>query len=66
LLEKRAEDQRNLLLLLKVPPDNGASYWAGFCWDRAGAFTNFDAWKAYIEHFAAGLHSPIEVTIAGP
>ena len=36
LFVKQTEDQRNLLMLARVPQDNTASYWAGFCWDKAG------------------------------
>ena len=61
-LEKQTEDQRNLLLLVKTPAD----YWAGFCWDKAGAITTFDAWKKYVDDFAAGLRSPIEVSVSAP
>jgi hypothetical protein len=48
-------------LLAKVSPDNVASYWAGFIWDKAGA--SFDSWKAYVDQFAQSLISPIEVAI---
>jgi len=62
-LEKETEDQRNLLLVVKVPADNVTSYWAGFCWDKAGAITTFDAWKTYVDQFSKGLASPIAVTL---
>ena len=62
LFEKQTEDQRNLLVLMKAP-DNTASYWAGFCWDKAGQFTSFDAWKSYVDQFSKGLASPIAVTV---
>jgi hypothetical protein len=65
LIEKQTEDAKNLLLLVKVS-DNVASYWAGFCWDKAGAITTFDAWKKYVEDFAAGLRSPLEVSVTVP
>ncbi len=62
-LENRAEDQRNLLVLAKVASDNAASYWAGFCWDKAGQFAGHEAWKAYVDQFAQGLAAPIEVSV---
>jgi hypothetical protein len=62
-LDKRTEDQRNLLVLAKVPSDNVASYWAGFCWDKAGQFTDLAAWKTYVDQFTQGLASAIEVTV---
>jgi hypothetical protein len=64
LLVKQTEDQRNLLMLAKVPQDNVASYWAGFCWDKAGQFPDEQAWKTYVDEFAQGLLSPIEVTVS--
>ncbi len=64
LFEKQTEDQYNLLMLARVPADNIASYWAGFCWDRSGQFADFEAWKTYIDQFAQGLLSPIEVSVS--
>ena len=63
LLEKQAEDKSNLLLLAKAP-GNVASYWAGFAWDKAGAFTTFDAWKKHVDEFAQRVRSPITVTVS--
>lgn len=64
LLEKQTEDQLNLLMLARVPADNTASYWAGFCWDRSGQFADYEVWKTYIDQFAQGLLSPIEVSVS--
>lgn len=64
LYEKQTEDQRNLLMLTRVPADNVASYWAGFCWDKGGQFADFEAWKTYVNQFAQGLLSPIEVSVS--
>jgi len=58
------EDRLNLLLISKLAADNSSSYWAGFCWDKGGQFADFDAWKTYVDQFALGLLSPIEVTLA--
>ena len=63
LIETKTEDQRNLLVLAKVPSDNVASYWAGFCWDKGGQLADYTAWKAYVDAFSQGLASPIELTI---
>jgi hypothetical protein len=64
LFVKQTEDERNLLVLAKVPQDNVASYWAGFCWDKAGRYTDEQAWKTYVDQFAQGLLSPIAVTVS--
>ena len=63
LFEKQTEDQRNLLMLVKAS-DNMVSYWAGFCWDKAGQFADFEAWKKYVDEFAQGLSLPIEVSVS--
>lgn len=63
LYEKQTEDQYNLLMLARVPDNNRASYWAGFCWDRSGQFADYKAWKTYVDQFAQRLLSPIEVTV---
>jgi hypothetical protein len=64
LFEKYTEDQLNHLMLTRVPANNPASYWAGFCWDRSGQFADYEGWKAYVDEFAQGLLSPIEVSVS--
>lgn len=59
----KTEDALNHLMLVDVDDDNVASYWAGFCWDRAGHITDFEAWKEYVDNVAQGLASPLEVTV---
>lgn len=61
---KRTEDKLNDLLLVNVGPDNSVSYWAGFAWDRAGHCPDAKAWHQYVDEFAQGLQSPIQVTVA--
>jgi len=61
---KQTEDQRNQLMLAKVPQDNRASYWAGFCWDKAGQCPDEQTWKTYVDRFAQGMLSPIEVSLS--
>ena len=62
-VERQAEDQRNRLLLVKAP-NNTVSYWAGFAWDKAGRFTNFDAWKTHVDEFARRLQSPLKISVS--
>jgi Domain of unknown function (DUF4861) len=63
--DKQAEDKQNNLIVLKPAPGSSVSYWAGFAWDRAGRITSAAAWKQYVDEFAEGLLSPIEVSV-GP
>jgi len=63
-LEKETQDPLNHLLLVKVGPDNRVSYWAGFGWDKSGQFADGEAWKTYVDRFAQGLQSPIELSIS--
>jgi hypothetical protein len=60
---KRVTDELNSLVLINLGESNIATYWAGFCWDKAGDITDFEAWQRYIDGFAAGLAAPIEVTV---
>jgi hypothetical protein len=64
LFVKQIEDKRDTLILARVPQDNVASYWAGFCWDKAGQCGDEQAWKTYVDQFAQGLLSPIEVSVS--
>jgi len=59
-VDKLAEDKLNHLVILKP---GGATYWAGFAWDRAGQITSAESWKAYVDQFAERLRSPIEVKV---
>jgi len=61
---KQAEDKSNNLLLLNAGPDNSINYWAGFAWDKAGKITTADDWKKYVDEFAQGVQSPVEVSIS--
>jgi len=62
-LVKEAEDPPNLLVLLKVAAESRASYWAGFGWDKSGQFADGEAWETYVDRFAQGLQSPIELSV---
>lgn len=56
-------DELNRLMLLNVSGDDVASYWAGFCWDKAGQITDFEAWVQYVKNYSAALASPIRVQV---
>ncbi len=62
--EKHTEDKLNQLILAKAT-DGVASYWAGFCWDKAGHIISAAAWQKYVDEFAQGTQSPIEVSVSG-
>lgn len=62
-LDKQAEDKQNNLVVLKAGTETPVSYWAGFTWDRAGKITSAEGWKKYVDEFAEGLRSPIEVSV---
>ncbi|MEK7781192.1 MAG: DUF4861 family protein, partial [Verrucomicrobiota bacterium] len=62
--EKQTEDKLNHLILAKVGAGDVVSYWAGFCWDKASQLTDVIAWKKYVDEFAQGTQSPIEVNVA--
>jgi hypothetical protein len=61
---KQAEDKSNNLLLLNAGPNNSVNYWAGFAWDKAGKITTADDWKKYVDEFAQGVQSPVEVSVS--
>ena len=61
---KQAEDKSNNLLLLNAGPNNSVNYWAGFAWDKAGKITTADDWKKYVDEFAQGVQSPVEVGVS--
>ena len=59
----QADDEKNNLLLLNVGSDNTINYWAGFFWDKAKQFDNYDAWKKYVDEQSQIAASPIEVSV---
>jgi hypothetical protein len=61
--EKQTDDKLNQLILTKTSDSNVATYWAGFCWDKAGQLADAAAWKKYVDDFAQGVQSPIEVSV---
>jgi hypothetical protein len=61
--DKQSEDKQNNLIVLKAGTAKPVSYWAGFTWDRAGKITSADAWKKYVDEFANGLRSPIDISV---
>jgi hypothetical protein len=63
LIQQQTEDERNQLLVVKVPQDGKLAYRAGFFWDKAGHFKDYDAWKTYVDQQAQGIASPIEVVV---
>ena len=63
-LVKQAEDDKNHFAIAKID-GNAISYWTGFAWDRPGKIKSQDDWKKYITDFAAGVASPIEVSVSG-
>lgn len=64
LLVTTTEDKQNKLVIARVPQDNTASYYAGFGWDHSGQFADYSAWKTYVDQFAQGLLSPIDVSVS--
>lgn len=63
-LVEQKDDQRNWLMLIKATPDNKVTYWAGFCWDKAGPMTDLAGWKKYLDTYAQEIASPIQVSAA--
>lgn len=62
-IQGEAQDKLNNLVLVKCSQENAATYWAGFCWDKAGRYKTFAEWQAYLAEFAAGLRQPILVKV---
>jgi hypothetical protein len=58
------EDAQNFLMIVKVPENRVAVYYAGFGWSQGG-FATVESWDQYVTRFAEQLQSPLEVTISG-
>jgi Domain of unknown function (DUF4861) len=59
-----ADDKLNHLVVAKVSGSKVADYWAGFGWDQTGQFADAAAWKKFVDEFAQGLRSPIQVSVS--
>ncbi len=64
LVVKQTEDKLNDLVIAKVSESNVADYWAGYAWDQTKQVADATAWKQYVDEFAQGLQSPIEVSVS--
>lgn len=64
LITQQTEDRTNQLILAKVGADNAISYYAGFCWDKGGQFSDMAGWKKYMDEFSQGMAAPIQVTVS--
>jgi hypothetical protein len=62
-LDRQSDDKQNNLVILKAGTQTPVSYWAGFAWDRAGKITSAQAWNMYVDGFAEGLRSPVEISV---
>ncbi len=61
---KHTDDALNQLILTKTAAGNVSSYWAGFAWDKAGHIADKAAWNKYVDEFAQGISSPIEIQVS--
>jgi hypothetical protein len=59
-----AEADGNWLVIAKAAAGQPASYYAGFCWDKSGDFSNMSDWDRYVQQFAARLRSPLKISIS--
>jgi len=57
-------DSKNYLVTAKLPPDKVAVYYAGFGWNKSGAFKGPEEWARYVAQFATRLRSPLQVSLA--
>ncbi len=60
---RQTEDALNHLVLIHPDASQVATYWAGFCWDKAGRFTDAQAWNRHVSEFAKGLAAPIQLKL---
>ena len=61
--DKPLEDALNHLALIRPDADGVATYWAGFCWDRAGRFVDAAAWTRHVSEFAQAVAAPIDIKL---
>lgn len=61
---EKKEDSLNHLLVLTPRTNNTATWWAGFCWDKAGDFSSAEDWIQYVNHYSNRLDAPIKITVA--
>ena len=64
LFVQQTDDKLNQLVVTRLSDGNVADYWAGFCWDKAGHIADQAGWNKYVDEFAQGLASPIEVNVS--
>ncbi|MBN8458663.1 MAG: DUF4861 family protein [Verrucomicrobia bacterium] len=64
---KSASDKLNHLVIRDIGSERTVTWWAGFCWDKAGHFTTASAWNDHVSAFSKALAAPIRIAVtAGP
>jgi hypothetical protein len=61
---QQAEDSLNHLVVMKTADASTVTWWAGFCWDRAGLLTTADQWTRHVDEYARCLAHPIQLHIS--
>lgn len=58
-----AQDSSQYIVLGKAQRGHAFTYYAGAGWTRSGDFTSAGDWNGYLDRCAAGLRSPLQVSI---
>lgn len=58
-----SDTTENVYLLAALTPDKPFVWYAGAAWSGAGDFVNATYWNGYVSAFAAGLRTPLTVTV---
>ena len=58
-----AQDSSQYIVLGEAKRGRTFTYYAGAGWTRSGDFTSVKDWNSYLDRFAAGLRSPLQVSI---
>lgn len=57
----RTQADSHLLLTLKQGISKPIIYYAGSCWDRNQAFSSYEKWQSYLQHFTQCLDNPVKI-----
>lgn len=61
---RQTADDLNHLVVMKPGAAPSATWWAGFCWDKAGHITTAEQWTRHVDEYSRGLANPIQLHIS--
>jgi hypothetical protein len=61
IIGSKDKDESHVFLLADNTPSSVITYYTGYGWEKAGAFTTLETWQTYLENFKTCMDNPVTV-----